>query len=90
MNSILKKVSFVILAAFGAVSIQAQPGGMGQQVPSTVINADNTVTFNYSNRNAKSVKVWTQFSESVDMTKGANGVWTVTVGHTERTLHTGD
>lgn len=62
-----------------AVAAQAQPG-MGQQAPSTVVNADNTVTFNYSNRNAKDVKIWTQFSGDVPMTKGANGMWTVTVG----------
>ncbi len=79
MNSFLKKASLVMLAAFGAVAVQAQPGG-GQQAPSTVINADNTVTFNYSNRNAKSVQVWTQFSGNVAMTQGANGVWTATVG----------
>ena len=31
MNSILKKVSFVILAVFGAVSTQAQPGDGGSK-----------------------------------------------------------
>lgn len=78
---------FTLLLAIALTgAVQAQPG-MGQQVPSTVINPDGTVTFNYSNRNAKNVKVWTQFSESVDMTKGANGVWTVTVGPAEPDIY---
>ena len=67
------------MAAASAASM-AQPGGMGAQAPKTVVNKDNTVTFSYSNRNAKDVKVWTQFSNDVPMTKGANGVWTATVG----------
>ena len=78
---------FTLLLAIALTgAVQAQPG-MGQQVPSTVINPDGTVTFNYSNRNAKNVKVWTQFSESVDMTKGANGMWTVTVGPAEPDIY---
>ena len=75
----------LVIVMTGAV--KAQPGGFGPQVKSTVINADNTVTFNYQNNNAKSVKVWTQFSEAVDMTKGANGVWTVTVGPAEPDIY---
>lgn len=49
-------------------------------VSSPVVNPDNTVTFNYQDRNAKSVKVNTQFAGTQEMTKGANGVWTVTLG----------
>ena len=58
----IRNLTLLLLVAAMTGTASAQPGGMGQQVPSTVINADNTVTFNYSNRNAKSVKVWTQFS----------------------------
>ncbi|MBO6077829.1 MAG: hypothetical protein J6P66_03630 [Bacteroidaceae bacterium] len=83
---IIKHFSFLLAVAMTG-SVLAQPGGMGQQVPSTVINPDNTVTFNYSNRNAKSVKVWTQFSEAVDMAKGANGVWTATIGPAEPDIY---
>ena len=79
---------FTLLLAIAITgAVQAQPGGFGPQVKSTVINADNTVTFNYQNNNAKSVKVWTQFSEAVDMTKGANGIWTVTVGPAEPDIY---
>ncbi|MBR6891149.1 MAG: esterase, partial [Clostridia bacterium] len=49
-------------------------------VSSPVVNPDNTVTFNYRDPNAKSVKVNTQFAGTQEMTKGANGVWTVTLG----------
>ena len=53
---------------------------MGGGVSSPVVNPDNTVTFNYRDPNAKSVKVNTQFAGTQEMTKGANGVWTVTLG----------
>ncbi|MBR4620022.1 MAG: hypothetical protein IKO46_03475 [Salinivirgaceae bacterium] len=81
MNIFQKKSALVL--AIGALALQAtaQPGGgMFQQVKSPVVNADNTVTFNYQNRNAKEVKVWTQFGGDAVMTKGENGLWTATVG----------
>ena len=74
----IKNLTLLLLATVMTGAISAQQGAWWQQAPSTVINPDNTVTFNYRNANAKSVKVWTQFSESVDMTKGAGGVWTAT------------
>ncbi len=55
-------------------------GGMPAQVSSPVVNPDNTVTFNYSAPDAKLVKVNTQFAGTREMTKGANGVWSVTLG----------
>ena len=87
MNSIFRKLSSALSAAFVAGAVCAQPGGFGQQAPSTVINPDNTVTFNYRNPNAKAVQVWTQFSNNVDMTKGANGVWTATIGPAEPDIY---
>ena len=87
MNSIFRKLSSALSAAFVAGALCAQPGGFGQQAPSTVINPDNTVTFNYRNPNAKAVQVWTQFSNNVDMTKGANGVWTATIGPAEPDIY---
>ncbi len=81
MSKIFRNLAMLLLAAGASAQISAQPGGgFGPQVKPTVINADGTVTFNYSNRNAKDVKVWTQFSGDKDMVKGANGVWSVTVG----------
>ena len=75
MNIFQKKSALVL--AIGALALQAtaQPGGgRFQQVKSPVVNADNTVTFNYQNRNAKEVKVWTQFGGDAVMTKGENGL----------------
>ena len=47
---------------------------------STVVNADGTVTFKYWNDYAKDVQVDVQFAGRKPMTKGADGVWTATVG----------
>ena len=57
-------------------------GGMGgAQVSSPVVNPDNTVTFNYRNPSAQKVQVNAQFASGPqDMTKDANGVWSVTLG----------
>ena len=55
-------------------------GGFGAAVSSPVVNPDNTITFNYSAPNAQKVQVNTQFAGTKDMTKGPNGVWTVTLG----------
>jgi len=59
-------------------------GGMGAPqmggVSSPVVNPDNTITFNYSAPNAKSVKVNTQFAGTQEMSKNERGIWTVTLG----------
>jgi len=49
-------------------------------VTSPVVNPDNTVTFNYQNKNAKDVKVNVQFAGTQQMTLTDGGVWTVTLG----------
>ena len=41
----IKNLTLLLVAAAMTGAISAQPGGMGQQAPSTVINPDNTVTF---------------------------------------------
>ena len=43
-------------------------------------NADGTVTFLYKNENAKKVQVDVQFAGRHDMTRSADGLWTVTLG----------
>ncbi len=43
-------------------------------------NADGTVTFLYENDAARSVMVDVQFAGRQDMTRGADGIWTVTLG----------
>ncbi len=55
--------------------------------PSTVINPDNTVTFNYTSQTAKDVKVSVQFAGEKQMKKGDNGVWSVTLGPAEPDMY---
>ena len=43
-------------------------------------NDDGTVTFNYKNDSAKKVMVDVQFAGRQEMTRGADGTWTATVG----------
>ena len=62
-------------------------GFFGPDFQSTVVNPDNTVTFKYQDPNAKSVKLWTQFSETVEMTKGEYEIWSVTVGPVEPDIY---
>ena len=51
-----------------------------RMISSPVVNSDNTVTFNYRNDNAKSVSVDVQFAGTHEMTRDADGVWTITLG----------
>ena len=43
-------------------------------------NDDGTVTFQYKNDSAKAVLVDVQFAGRKEMTRGADGTWTVTLG----------
>ena len=58
----------------------APRGASGASTASPIVHPDNTVTFNYSAPDARQVRVNTQFAGTQDMTKGENGVWTVTLG----------
>ena len=66
----------------GRRGFRPQAGGGARPAPvaSPVVHPDNTVTFNYQDANAKSVKVNTQFAGTQEMARDANGVWTVTLG----------
>lgn len=76
---IFKRFLAVLPAVCLCLAAQAQ-GPMMAQVSSPVVNADNTVTFNYRDANAKDVKVSVQFAGEQQMVKGENGVWSVTLG----------
>ena len=58
------------LFAFVAMAMTAQPRP----------NDDGTVTFQYKNDSAKTVLVDVQFAGRKEMTRGADGTWTVTLG----------
>ena len=47
---------------------------------STICHEDGTVTFQYRNDHAKEVQVDVQFAGRNPMTRGADGVWTATLG----------
>ena len=69
-----------IMLAMGGLMSMPMFGQWGPQVKSTVINDDGTVTFNYRSETAQKVQVDVQFAGQHDMTKGENGVWSVTLG----------
>ena len=66
----MKKALVCLTAALCAVTASAQPRP----------NDDGTVTFQYKNEQAKSVLVDVQFAGRKEMTRGADGTWTVTLG----------
>ncbi len=73
-------MAVVSLMAVG--SMAQQQLGQRPRVKSPVINADGTVTFNFFDPSAQEVSVNGDFNEisnkRLTMTKGDNGVWTVT------------
>ena len=66
----MKKFFFVICACLASLTSMAQPR----------TNGDGTVTFQYKNDSAKTVLVDVQFAGRKEMTRGADGTWTVTLG----------
>lgn len=74
------RASFTAYAALcSTIVMHAQPVGPFA-VPTTKVNPDNTVTFNYFNKNANKVQVDVQFAGRHDMTKNDDGLWSLTLG----------
>lgn len=59
-----------------------------QQVVSPEVNADNSVTFRYMAPEASKVTVNGNFARGQELSKGENGIWSVTVGPLEPQLYT--
>ncbi|MBO7044887.1 MAG: esterase, partial [Prevotella sp.] len=80
----MRKVKCVAIAALLglATTCWAQSA-----VKSTVCNPDGTVTFNYKNDSAKSVLVDVQFAGRKEMSRNADGVWSVTLGPAEPDMY---
>ena len=82
----MHKKSFLCAALAAAALLLPLPSGAQDDilqtdgVSSPVVHPDNTITFNYLAPDAKKVQVSTQFAGTQDLQKGANGVWTVTLG----------
>jgi len=79
--------SLAALALTLVLPLCAKAQGFMTPVSSPVVNADNTVTFNYRNPNAKSVRINAQFAPAQDMVKGENGVWSITLGPVEPDIY---
>lgn len=70
-----------LIAAAAIVIGACSPKGVEDTTPSTVVNADGTVTFNYRNNSAKSVHVDVQFAGRNEMKRDSlTGLWSVTLG----------
>ena len=67
---------------FTALLVCVATCGWAQQPTpkSILINQDGTVTFRYKNDHAKNVQVDVQFAGRNPMQRGADGVWTATLG----------
>ena len=66
----MKKTFLLLALTVSTLGMMAQPR----------TNNDGTVTFQYKNDSAKKVMVDVQFAGRKDMTRGADGTWTVTLG----------
>lgn len=83
----MKHYLFLIAAALGVGSC-TQTDGSRLDPPSTVVNPDGTVTFNYRNDAARVVQVDVQFAGRNDMLKDSlTGLWSVTLGPAEPDMY---
>lgn len=86
MNSRLPALmqNLLLLIGFIGVSLYSKsqpPANTPPAFESAELHKDNKITFRYFSVNAKEVKVSTQLASGAQpMTKGENGVWSVTLG----------
>ncbi len=74
-------IAALVLAASAGQALAQEPGMLNAPtVVSPVVGADNTVTFRLFAPEAKSVTVSGDFGPDTPLTKGADGVWTATIG----------
>lgn len=72
----MKKIYFILAIVFTALFVDAQR----PTVISPEVHPDNSVTFRFSARNAKSVSLDTEILPApMEMTKDASGVWSITI-----------
>ena len=83
MKKTSAKYSLLIIVA-GSISffaIAQPPASTPPAFESAEVHKDNKITFRYFSVNAKEVKVSTQLASGTQpMTKGENGIWSVTLG----------
>lgn len=88
----MKKVSLFLLSLLTCSWVMAQELGQqrGPQFNSPVVEADNKVTFKVHSANAQTVTIngsWMGFGQTLPLVKGANNVWSVTVGPLEPSMY---
>lgn len=76
MKNIFRSMAAVIMMAM-SLEVPAQP-----QAPaaSPAVHPDNTVTFSLHAPEAENVKINAQFAPKADMTRGEDGLWSITLG----------
>ncbi len=88
----IKNILVIVAGLFFVTVSQAQEiqRRRGPQVVSPEIGSDNSVIFRLYSEDAKSVKVngsWMGFGENAEMTKNAEGVWSVKVDPLEPSMY---
>lgn len=84
--TIMKKITALVMTAMLGLSAFAQQALWGgAQIVSPQVNPDQTVTFRFSGKKAKSVKVMADFipGNIADMKEGKDGVWEYTTAPLE-------
>ena len=93
MKSALRQL-LVVSAAIVAAMLAGRPGAAQEPgtrrgdpaVVSPEVTADHRVTFRLKAPEAKAVTVSGDFGSDVEMRKGADGIWTATVGPVDRVM----
>lgn len=88
----MKKISLFLFAFISCNWIIAQEIGQqrGPQFNSPVVEADNKITFKVHSPNAQAVTIngsWMGYGQSVALVKGADSVWSATIGPLEPSMY---
>lgn len=88
----MKKISLLLLSLVACVWVMAQELGQqrGPQFNSPVVEADNKVTFKVHSSKAQTVTIngsWMGYGQTTPLVKGADNVWSVTVGPLEPSMY---
>lgn len=88
----MKKISLLVLSLLSYSWVMAQEIGQqrGPQFNSPVVEADNKVTFKVHSSKAQTVTIngsWMGYGQTTPLVKGADNVWSVTVGPLEPSMY---
>ncbi len=88
----MKKLTAFLLTllSIGLVAAQEMGQQRGPQFNSPVVETDNKVTFKVHSPNAQAITLsgsWMPWGQTATLTKGAEDVWSITVGPLESTMY---